>query len=150
MRAARRIAVNLYQNRRFLSSYAWFPPIVLMSAVLSGCGGSMVAVHGAVAHEGKPLPGGKVIFTPVSEGQAAFGLIQEDGTFQLSTIRENDGAMAGQYRVSVLGDRPTEEGAPRMIYSGPEEFAVDVLPGQDNEVSIDIRMSDGWRVTQSD
>jgi hypothetical protein len=120
-----------------------------MAAVFSGCAESMVAVHGAVAHEGRPLPGGEVIFTPVADGQAAFGLIQEDGTFQLSTNRENDGATAGRYRVSVLGAHPVEEGSPRMIYSGPEDFLVDVVPGQNNEVPINIREIDGWRVTQS-
>jgi hypothetical protein len=121
-----------------------------MALALSGCGGEMAAVNGSVAHEGKPLSGGKIIFTPVAEGQPAFGMIQADGTYQLSTERENDGAKAGQYRVSVLGDRPAEEGAPRMIFSAPEEFTVDIRPGQDNEVPISIRAVEGWRATQND
>jgi hypothetical protein len=121
-----------------------------MASVLSGCGGEMAAVKGSVALEGKPLSGGKIIFTPVAEGQPAFGTIQVDGTYQLSTQRENDGAKAGQYRVSVLGDRPAEEGAPRMIFSAPEEFTVDIRSGEDNEVPVNIRAVDGWRATQND
>jgi hypothetical protein len=121
-----------------------------MAAALNGCGGQMASVHGSVAREGKPLSGGKVIFTPIAEGQPAFGIIQDDGTFQLSTKSENDGAIAGLYRVSVLAVRPAEEGAPRMIFSAPEQFTVDIQTGQDNEVPINIREVDGWRATQND
>jgi hypothetical protein len=122
----------------------------VIALVLSGCGAQMMPVRGSVARDGNPLRGGKIEFTPVAKGQPAVGLIQPDGTFQLSTNRENDGAMAGGYRITVLGERAAEDRTPRMIYSGPEDFIIDVLPGQDNEVPINIREIDGWRVTQSD
>jgi hypothetical protein len=150
MRGAQSIATSGCTTRRIFTSSTSLPAIVLMASVLSGCGSEMAAVQGSVAHEGKPLSGGKIIFTPVAEGQPAFGMIQPDGTFQLSTQRENDGARAGQYRVSVLGDRPAKEGAPRMIFSAPEEFSVDIRSGQNNEVPIHIRAVDGWRATQND
>ena len=150
MRAAQGNSVPLYESHRNPRSFAWLSPIVVISLVLSGCGAPMVPVRGSVARDGKPLRGGKIEFTPIAQGQPAVGLIQPDGTFQLSTNRENDGAMAGQYRITVLGERAPEDLVPRMILSGPEEFTVDIRPGQDNEVAINIRDVDGWHTTQSD
>jgi hypothetical protein len=150
MRMAQGIVVCQRERRRIVRRCAWLPLIVLMAAILCGCGRQMVSVHGSVAREGGPLPGGKVIFTPIGDGQPAVGLIQHDGTFQLSTNRENDGAMTGRYRISVLGDRPPEDGTPRMIYSSPDDLTVEIAAGQTEEIAINIRMADGWQAIGSD
>jgi hypothetical protein len=107
----------------------------------------MVEVHGTVTRNGQPMSGGKVLFAPLSDGARAAGIIQTDGSFQLSTQRENDGAMVGKYRVTVLGEHLAN--SPRMIFTPPEEHSVDVRPGQANEVKIDIREDNGWRAARS-
>jgi hypothetical protein len=109
----------------------------------------MVDVHGTVARNGQPMSAGKVLFSPLSDGEPAAGIIQPDGTFQLSTHRENDGALIGKYRVAILGGHTEDEYAPRMIFTPPEELTIDVRPGQDNDVKIDIREDNGWRAARS-
>ena len=51
--------------------------------------------------DGTPLTTGSVVFE--SEKLSATGKIQEDGTFQLGTVKENDGLPKGTYRVCVVG-----------------------------------------------
>jgi hypothetical protein len=109
----------------------------------------MAEVRGTVAHNGRPMSGGKVVFAPLSDGEPAAGIIQPDGSYQLSTHRENDGAIVGKYRVTVLGEHPEDGNSPRMIFTAPEELTVDVRPGQENEVNIDIREDNGWRAARS-
>jgi hypothetical protein len=76
----------------------------------TGCGSSKfpktVPVSGRVTFQGKPLAGGTVAFLPVngSEGQSSrpvAGEIGPDGGYQLSSFRKGDGAMPGQYHVTV-------------------------------------------------
>ena len=67
-----------------------------------GCeqGPRVVPVAGKVLYNGKPLEFGTVTFQPRS-GQPAVGEIQRDGTFQLSTFREHDGAVVGTHKVRI-------------------------------------------------
>lgn len=50
-----------------------------------------------------------MIFEPTRHKTSARGDIQQDGTFQLSTNKENDGAPEGEYRVLIVPP-PAEEG----------------------------------------
>ena len=71
--------------------------------VVGGCGGKQLPVapaEGQVSYRGKPLPFGSVMFQPVM-GPPARGVIQPDGTFQLSTYGSNDGAVIGQHQVRI-------------------------------------------------
>ena len=60
-------------------------------------------VTGKVIYKGDPLAGGKIQFEPQAAGREAFGTIQQDGTFTLSTYGEGDGAVPGSHRVLVTG-----------------------------------------------
>jgi hypothetical protein len=75
---------------------------------LIGCGeddgiGQRFPVSGTVTYNGEPLKTGMVNFYPedTTTGRPASGPIQEDGTYQLTTQRPNDGAMGGKYKVAI-------------------------------------------------
>ena len=71
----------------------------------AGCGGGpkTYKVDGIVTLDGKPLAGATVAFMPQAEdGHLARGLTDQDGKFQLSTFGTNDGAVRGEYKVTVI------------------------------------------------
>ena len=69
-----------------------------------------VPVTGTVTYNGKPLPGGDVVFVPAdtSNGFRARGKANERGQFALTTFDEGDGAMPGEYKVTVFAYRPAD------------------------------------------
>jgi len=87
--------------------------LVLFGA--SGCGSpTLFPVSGRVTYkDGKPVTAGLVIFEPVSQKISARGEIQADGSFQLGTHRDNDGALEGEYKVLVVPPPLPEEGKQR-------------------------------------
>ncbi len=78
---------------------------LLTGAVLlaAGCGTKTYPVRGKVVYrgDGKPVPGGVVIWfestTPPYD--RASGVVEKDGTFYLSTVRDGSGAIQGEHRV---------------------------------------------------
>jgi len=80
-----------------------------------GCGGpALYPVSGKVAYkDGKAFTAGLVIFEPVGHKTGARGEIQPDGSFQLGTYKNNDGAMEGEYKVLIAPPPLPEEGKPR-------------------------------------
>lgn len=80
---------------------------VLAMLVLSlpvGCGGrkgpEFVAVKGVVKYEGKGVGNLLVSFVP-DKGLLATGKTDDQGNFRLTTNKPNDGAMVGNYKVSI-------------------------------------------------
>jgi hypothetical protein len=74
-----------------------------------GCGDSSglekrYPVSGNVTYKGQPVPKGNVFFVPVdsTKGRSAGGEISEDGSYTLTTAEEGDGALPGEYKVSVI------------------------------------------------
>jgi hypothetical protein len=79
---------------------------------LYGCGGAAkpVKVKGTVTLDGKPLPNGLVKFIPTAErGREATGLTEADGSFQLETFTTADGALPGDYKVTVQYQEPVSQ-----------------------------------------
>ncbi len=78
---------------------------VLLATI--GCGGGgFQPVSGTVSIKGgKPLTKGMVRFTKVDTGKAtsAVGDIDAQGNFQLSSVSKNDGALPGDYTVTLSG-----------------------------------------------
>jgi hypothetical protein len=77
-------------------------------AFAAGCGDSKATpypVSGKLLVDGKEPDGALVRLWPVdSDGPDAIrplGYVQPDGTFQLTTQKENDGAPPGRYKVTV-------------------------------------------------
>ncbi len=90
---------------------------VLVGALLVGlpaCTGGprTFPVKGTVMYNGKPVPKGTVLFTPVSGGPTATGQLNEDGTYRLTTYKPGDGALLGEYRVAIMAMEGPLQGDP--------------------------------------
>jgi hypothetical protein len=75
-------------------------------ALVAGCSddsgiAQRYRVSGTVKYKGQPVPKGTITFTPTeSGGRPASGDIK-DGQYSLTTSTPNDGALPGQYKVTV-------------------------------------------------
>jgi hypothetical protein len=81
-----------------------------------GCGDDDLppryTVSGTVTYRGKPVESGSITFTPndMQTGRSAGGTIT-DGKYSLTTLTPDDGALPGQYKVSIYARRESLEGA---------------------------------------
>lgn len=82
------------------------PLFAVLAAACLGCGQGIHPVAGKVVwKDGAPateLKDGQVVFESTTEESTARGVIQSDGSFRLTTLKENDGALVGQHRVFLL------------------------------------------------
>jgi hypothetical protein len=84
-------------------------PAVLMLGACLGCGtkaNNFFKVSGIVTLDGAPLPGAKVTYYPSLGEAPALGVTDSAGKFQLSTfdlktLKSTDGALPGEYKVTV-------------------------------------------------
>ena len=100
---------------RFLISFATG---LGLACSIGGCSGDptmpkLVKVHGKVSYNGKPLDGGRVVFTPAAgkggeTGQGASGEIDTNGTYEMTTFNTGDGAILGQHVVTVVAREKRE------------------------------------------
>jgi hypothetical protein len=80
-------------------------PIVL--AALLGCGDGnprTYPIPGRVTYDdGSPVPGATVIFQTTVDGKnvIARGRVESDGSFRLTTFRDNDGVVAGEHQIAL-------------------------------------------------
>ena len=84
---------------------------VSVTVAAAGCGrGPAVYPVGGVVRsaDGRHATFGVVELTSVESGQVASGIIEEDGTFRLSTSSPGDGAVAGRHRAIVVQTVNTE------------------------------------------
>ena len=127
-------------------------PIALMAVVVTvvGCNKPdnelpLSLVTGKVTLDGKPLPKGIVAFTP-EHGHGATGVIQQDGSFTLSTYLPGDGAVVGIHQVTVSAwtseriEGPNKSLIP-IRYNSPESsrLTCEVRLGKMNEVVLDLK-----------
>jgi hypothetical protein len=128
-------------TRRVFLRTAWGAAALALGA---GCGtGKPTAypVTGKVTVGGKDADGALVCLHPVDgDGPNAvrpLGYVQQDGTFQLTSYKENDGAPAGRYKVTVVW-RPkkkttTEPDGPDFLkgrYADPKASKIEVTVNQ--------------------
>ena len=59
------------------------------------------SVKGTVTFDGKPLADASIVFRPTVGENAAVGRTNQQGEFTLQTFEEQDGAVAGDFQVSV-------------------------------------------------
>lgn len=88
-----------------------FAPNAFAASVLcltAGCGSDApVPVSGKVTVDGKPVGNAGVTFHPQDgKGRPATGETAEDGTYKLTTLNPGDGALKGEYRVTLVWDEP--------------------------------------------
>jgi hypothetical protein len=79
---------------------------------LAGCGTKAVGVDGTVpvtgtvTQKGAPLAGATVTFAPSGTARSASGVTDPQGKFALTTLKPGDGAMPGEYKVTVTKMEP--------------------------------------------
>jgi hypothetical protein len=119
---------------------------VMILASCWGCGsraGSpppLISVKGKVIYNHQPLTKGTVQFEPDGFGRPAFGKLQSDGTFVLTTLKEGDGVVAGHHRVSISGvDKSLARNRAFQKYASPNtsKLTADVSEDQ-TEFTFDI------------
>lgn len=89
--------------REFFSFSALLSVVVLAAGCSDGSPYKPVPVSGQVLYQGKPVSDAVVTFlwTSDSPGRSASGKTDAEGNFQLTTIRNNDGAVPGDYAVTI-------------------------------------------------
>jgi hypothetical protein len=110
---------------------------VLLTLLPGGCStGGPYPVDGKVVwKDGSPareLEGSQVVFDLPEKQTSARGIVQSDGTFQLTTNKPNDGALAGEYKVLVLETRKQ--------LGGPD--GINIAPGVVDSRFYDPKTSD--------
>src|SRR5438270_555295 len=92
--------------------------------VLCGCGSRrpLYAVRGEVFFKGKPAQGALVVFHPLGGTDSKVvrprGTVEADGSFQLSSYAQGDGAAPGEYVVTINWldlDKRKEENVPDRL-----------------------------------
>jgi hypothetical protein len=84
---------------------ARFLALALVGLVPLACGPSgpeMATISGKVTYNGKPVPKGTITFIPTTPGgRNAVGVIAADGSYALQTEKPGDGALLGDYNVTI-------------------------------------------------
>jgi hypothetical protein len=129
--------------------------LLLGSCFVVGCGPGgdfpTAPTRGRVVCEGKPVPHVMVFFEPLETGKSAlvgrsgFAVAKEDGTFELSSYGEKDGAVIGRHRVRVGPPHPEDH--PRYkcdcyLNSEADLMEVEVKPGK-NEFELVLKKKTG-------
>lgn len=116
--------------------------VMVAIATCLGCGGApqipgLVKVSGTVNFKGQPVEGATVNFRPESGTRAASGRTDANGVFQLTTLNPGDGALPGNYKVSVSKIEDTDpdhqvtaEDFAKMVSGGGKAPAGPTRPGQ--------------------
>lgn len=58
-------------------------------------------VSGTVTFKGEPVEGATVTLSPLTHNNAAMGITDAAGKYKLTTFGDNDGAVPGDYKVTV-------------------------------------------------
>lgn len=113
--------------------------LVLVTAAAAGCGRgggpTPVAVAGRVATAaGQPCGGALVVFHPRDTARLndakPVAIAADDGSFQATTTRQNDGAVPGEYGVTVVWPDPTKRKQQMSLSSEGGSSGPDRLKGR--------------------
>jgi hypothetical protein len=133
--------------------------LIVAVCALSGCNKSpyeLAPVHGTITINGRPVTQGRVMFAPIASGEhrdvgkPAFGTLQPDGSFVLTTFVDGDGAVVGEHWVTIFGpDKDTAAVVPVSgSVSGPKfgrlsvPQKMSVTAAQDNQIDLHLRSQD--------
>lgn len=128
--------------------------VICLLALALGCGAKVdpnapetAVVQGTIQFRGAPLPEGIVRFHPdESAGNPASGMIQPDGSFELSTYNRHDGAVVGAHKVTVEialrldGSTPDPPIQLPKPYGDKEQTPLEVTveSGKTNRIQLEI------------
>jgi hypothetical protein len=100
--------------------------------------GTTVPVKGKVTYKGKPLTQGEIVFEPDSAGREAHGNILPDGSFELTTFKQGDGAVPGTHRIAVTGTSRNDGVPAKFKNVSSSKTQVEVAEGK-TEYAVDLR-----------
>lgn len=85
-------------------------------------------VSGSVTYNGDPLQIGSLLFVPVGGGPSAEANIGTDGSFEMGTYDDDDGAVLGEHKVMITAfTAPGGSGLPEDVIDG-DGAPVSVIP----------------------
>lgn len=147
-----------------MSQWSWMAAAVLCLSFMGGCGGKAEVdarperfpTKGSVTYNGKPAPGAKITFwqLPLSlEDKTAWQILRprataaSDGSFQPSCYEPNDGAMKGEYAVTVTwtgGEGPPGPDLLQGRFADPKNppLKVTIAAGQNTLPPLDLKGSE--------
>jgi hypothetical protein len=128
------------------TAFRWLVGVTLLTA--AACGGSAkpVKVAGRITLDGQPLTGATVVFTPADgNGNIASGRTNSDGEFRLTTFNTDDGAVPGDYKITVkideVSDAPGGTNPMQMTAEQKKDFFMRQAPKQ-REAEVKKRKKD--------
>ena len=129
--------------------------IVASTTLTAGCGPGgdfpTAPTSGRVLCEGQPVPHVMVFFEPLETGTSAlvgrsgFAIAKADGTFELSSYGDKDGAVIGRHRVRVGPPHPEDHPGYKCacyLNSEVDLMEVDVKKGK-NEFELVLKKRTG-------
>lgn len=157
----------MYQSTKMIDRLKDYALALSFILILSGCGTDefRFKVHpteGVVMKDGKPVANAMIVFHPVDQktieipqGQKGIEIgkptatTDKDGHFQLSTYLGNDGAPAGDYKVTVIlpGDKFSQKTG-QVVTEGDEEKAPHSSTLA-NEISVKAKAANKYAVLQT-
>lgn len=113
-----------------VSRIVWLSICAVLFSACLGCeeeGIPKYPVTGSVTYKGKPLEGAIISFTPKSDGRPASTTTDSEGKYSLSTDVNGDGAVAGEYAVTIAKyDRQVTQPPPPPSSDDELEEPVDI------------------------
>jgi hypothetical protein len=138
---------NLSEKPAPILRFRFAIAVSMLVAWCSGCGTKgagelpqLLPVKGKVTFKGQPLSSGSVRFEPDDYGRPAYGKLNSDGTFVLSTLKDGDGVVPGHHKVSITDlDIKSTQGAAVMKYlrTSNSKLEADVSP-EKTEFTFDL------------
>ena len=147
----------LHPNSNYAAAlcFALVTAVVLVSAGCSKSPYDLAHVRGKVTIDGKPLSIGKVMFAPIAQGESrevgkpAFGALQSDGSFVLTTFQDGDGAVVGEHWVTIFGPDEETDMTRVSVPAGTPKFSRLSVPqkksvagGRENDVEVALTSHD--------
>lgn len=107
---------------------------LLLAIVITGCSGgrdkskelNLHAISGMVTLDGSPVSTGSLRLTPKPSTQplrTISGIIDDSGTYMLTTYTDQDGAAAGEYEVSYSNIRQLDMDPGKLMESSDSPIA---------------------------
>ncbi|MGL6076063.1 MAG: hypothetical protein ACRC8S_18045 [Fimbriiglobus sp.] len=114
----------------------WFTVFGLGLLLILGCGESKPKVYKAsgkvMTKSGKPCDNALVVFHPLDPSRVndakPVATTDKEGNFVLQTYAENDGAMEGEYGVTIVWNGSSK--APKLSLGGEGSTSPDLLQGR--------------------
>ena len=104
----------------------------------------IVPVTGVVTYKGKPLAGGTIAFFPDKSlggyGPSAFGEIDSEGRFRLTTDRTGDGAVVGPHVVQIRSAAAWRNGNEELPARYNERSTLRTVVQPDPPNTLDFRL----------